>query len=99
MRLVILGRYKAKFKDCFLFLFFHKDGANVCAFHCLAKRFNYTMLYCNGINCFWLRNDILFPLLKIEINIIQKVLNPTFLYKFVHLNYAKSNKKWHQVTC
>ena len=74
-------------------------GGNVCAFFCLAKRFNYTMVYCNGINCFWIRNDILFSILNIEISIIQKVLNPTFLYKFVHLNYLKSPKKWHQVAC
>jgi len=74
-------------------------GGNVCAFYCLAKRFNYTMVFCNGINCFWMRNDILFSILSIEISTIQKVLNPTFLYRFVHLNYVKSNKKWHKVTC
>jgi hypothetical protein len=57
-------------------------GGSVCAFWCLAKRFSYTMVYCEkaGVNCFWLRNDLLENNLYnidhkiIQTNLIRKLL-------------------------
>ena len=36
-------------------------GGSVCAFYCLAKKNDYTMVYCEskGVNCFWIRYILL----------------------------------------
>ena len=76
-------------------------GANVCAFWCLAKLFDYTMVYCEtrGVDCFWMRNDLLKDYLKIDINIIQNTLVPDFLFKKLNFSYPSTNKQWHQIKC
>ena len=76
-------------------------GANVCAFWCLAKQFDYTMVYCEtrGVDCFWMRNDLLKDYLKIDINIIQNTLVPDFLFKKLNFSYPSTNKQWHQIKC
>lgn len=76
-------------------------GANVCAFWCLAKQFDYTMVYCEtrGVDCFWMRNDLLKDYLKIDISIIQNTLVPDFLFKKLNFSYPSTNKQWHQIKC
>ena len=76
-------------------------GANVCAFWCLAKQFNYTMVYCEtrGVDCFWMRNDLLYDYLKIDIHLIQNTLVPSFLFKKLNFSYPSTNKTWHEVKC
>ncbi len=76
-------------------------GGSVCAFYCLAKRFDYTMVYCEkaGVNCFWLRNDLLQSKLGVEINEIQDTLNPKFLYKKAAFTYKKTNDLWTEIVC
>ena len=82
------------------------DGANfhggsVCAFHCLAKQNQYSMVYCEsaGVNCFWIRNDIIEKYLKFKPEIVQKVLNPVFLHKRPGFVYQETGKVWHQIKC
>lgn len=72
-------------------------GASVCAFYCLAIRFDYTMIYCEsaGVNCFWVRSDLLKSLLNIEIGKIQKFLNPIVLFKRSRIPYADTQRQWH----
>ncbi len=76
-------------------------GGSVCAFWCLAKRFSYTMVYCDkaGVNCFWLRNDLVEKYLNIETKVVQSLLNPIFLYKKPGFVYPSTNKKWVDVSC
>ncbi len=76
-------------------------GASVCAYHCLAKRFGYTMVYCesNGVNCFMIRDDLLKKALKVDLALVRKVLNPAFLYKQLPFSYQPTNKPWHTVNC
>jgi hypothetical protein len=82
---------------------FHSNyhGGSVCAFQCLAKRFNYTMVYCEsaGVNCFWLRNDLLVQVLKVNISMFQKILTPLRLYKKPKFNYSPTGKPWFYVNC
>lgn len=75
-------------------------GANICAYFCLAIRFNYSMIYCEsqGINCFWMRNDILEKKIgPSSIKIIRKLLNATFLYQEQKAQYKELNKSWTQI--
>ena len=76
-------------------------GGSVCAFHCLAKRFNYTMVYCEkaGVNCFWLRNDLLKANLDVDVVKVQNILNPKFLYKKPGFTYRVTNDKWLNIQC
>jgi hypothetical protein len=72
-------------------------GASVCAFQCLAKKFGYTMVYCEsaGVNCFMIRDDLLKNVLKVDLNFVRQILNPTFLYKQLRFSYLPSDKPWH----
>jgi hypothetical protein len=77
-------------------------GGNVCAFYCLAQRFNYTMVYCEsiGVNCFWLRNDLLTRYLKVEASFFQKIINPPRLYRRPRFAHKPSNEtSWFHVNC
>jgi hypothetical protein len=76
-------------------------GGSVCAFQCLAKRFNYTMVYCEsaGVNCFWLRNDLLSRALNLDLNDVQHILNPTKLFKQPGFTYYSTGKPWTHVNC
>ncbi|CAF0852463.1 unnamed protein product [Brachionus calyciflorus] len=73
-------------------------GASLCAYYCLAIRFEYTMVYCEskGVNCFWIRNDILENKFKnIDAETIQKELNPNLLYRKVKEEYKEfSRRTW-----
>ena len=77
-------------------------GATTCAFYCLAKQFKYTMIYCEskGVNCFWIRNDLLKELLDIDISHIHKILTPNFLYdKDKSAYHSMMGRQWHIVNC
>jgi hypothetical protein len=76
-------------------------GGSMCAFRCLAKRFKYTMVYCEsaGVNCFWIRDDLLKEKLGFNIEIIQGMLTPKFLYKKLSFAYQSHAKTWEQVKC
>ena len=76
-------------------------GGSVCAFWCLAKRFDYTMVYCEtkGVNCFWIRNDLLYKFLNIDTSLIQNFLVPNFLYKRPGFTYPSTANKWHEIKC
>ncbi|RMZ97053.1 Signal recognition particle subunit [Brachionus plicatilis] len=76
-------------------------GASICAYFCLAYRFDYSMIYCEsqGINCFWIQNDILREKFgKLSINAIRNVLNATFLFKEQKEKYQEQNRRsWTQI--
>lgn len=74
-------------------------GASVCAFYCLAKRNNYTMVYCEsaGVNCFWIRDDLVKQILKVNITIIKKILHPKHLFKKSRFEYSEKRKEWHKL--
>jgi len=76
-------------------------GASVCAFYCLAKKFNYSMVYCEsaGVNCFWVRNDLLTSRLGVKSELIQKILKPELLYKKPGFVYKSTNNIWHRIQC
>jgi hypothetical protein len=76
-------------------------GGSVCAFYCLAKENDYSMVYCEsaGVNCFWIRNDIIKKYLKLDIKMLQKLLNPHFLFKKPGFVYPPTANKWHEVKC
>ena len=76
-------------------------GGSVCAFYCLAKRFGYTMVYCEkaGVNCFWIRNDYLESYLKVKAEVVQSILKPEYLYHRPRFDYDKSSDPWHRVKC
>ena len=81
---------------------FNYHGASVCAFYCLAKKFNYSMIYCekSGVNCFWIRNDLIEMKLNFSVNLLQNILNPKFLYKKLKNSYKNSTgKTWTYVNC
>ena len=61
----------------------HNLGTSMCAFYCLAQKYDYTMIYCEsaGLNCFWVKNEYVKSSLKFEVKFFQKVLNITTLYK------------------
>lgn len=77
------------------------SGASVCAFQCLAKRFNYTMIYCesSGVNCFWLRDDILFSLFQIETSVFKQMFTPAFLWSKPNFTTEHSEKVWQEIKC
>lgn len=74
-------------------------GASVCAFYCLARQFNYSMVYCEktGVNCFWVRNDILRDSLYIDAENLQRTLTPDFLYRPSKVSLEPSSKMWHNI--
>jgi len=76
-------------------------GASVCAFYCLAKQFNYTMIYCEkaGVNCFWVQNELLEKHLKVSAQIVQNILTPEFLFRKPKFVYHKTNKSWDYIKC
>jgi len=76
-------------------------GGSVCAFRCLAKKFEYTMVYCEsaGVNCFWVRNDLLEDNLGINSFLAQQVLTAQLLYKKPGFTYRSTNFKWEEITC
>lgn len=77
-------------------------GASVCAFYCLAKNSkSYTMIYCEskGVNCFWVRNDLLEKHLKINSEFVQSILTPEFLFRKPNFAYTKTTKSWQNITC
>lgn len=77
------------------------QGASLCAFDCLAKRFGYSVIYCEsaGINCFWIRNDLIQEHLKVEANLVQSVLTPKFLFRKAKNSLEISPKKWENIVC
>lgn len=76
-------------------------GGNICAYHCLAKRFQYTMIYCDSTcsTCFWVRNDLIRTLLRSNPHYVQAVLVPEVLYQKPIKRFPESNKAWHQIKC
>ena len=78
-------------------------GASLCAYQCLAKRFDYTIVYCEsaGVNCFWMRNDILRKIFQIKIAIFKRVLTNSFLrpWKSNRATNKSSQNKWHHIFC
>ena len=77
------------------------SGASVCAYQCLAKRFGYVMIYCEtaGVNCFWMRNDVLYDLFKIRNDLFRKILTPSFLWHKPSFAYHPTKNDWHHVKC
>ncbi len=75
-------------------------GASACAFHCLAIRFGYTMVYCEqkGVNCFWIRNDLLEKNLGISSQYVQEVLTSTYLFTKT-FEYFNTSKIWEKIIC
>lgn len=73
-------------------------GGSVCAFRCLAIRNGYTMVYCEsaGVNCFWIRNDLLQKNLNVDTQVVQRILTPTFLWKKPKFTYRNTNNVWEQ---
>ena len=76
-------------------------SASVCAFNCLAKKHNFTMVYCesSGENCFWIRNDFLANSLNVNISLVQSYLTPKFLYRPNGVDYKPENHDWVKVKC
>lgn len=76
-------------------------GGSVCAFRCLANKFRYTMVYCEtrGVNCFWVRNDLLENHLRVDVDFVRSILTPQFLFKSAYFGYRKSNKLWQYISC
>ena len=78
------------------------SGASTCAYQCLAKRFNYTMVYCEirGVNCFWLRDDILVKNLGITIGAsqVKNLFTPEFLYQKPFTDHL-SKFDWTEIKC
>jgi hypothetical protein len=76
-------------------------GASLCAFQCLAKRFDYTIVYCEsaGVNCFWMRNDLLYELFGIKVDVMWKALSVDFLWRKPDFVYRPTDKDWHRVKC
>lgn len=70
-------------------------GASVCAFYCLARRFDYSMVYCEkaGVNCFWVRNDLLKSLL-FDVASLQATLTPDVLYRPSKVALEPTTRKW-----
>jgi hypothetical protein len=77
------------------------SGASVCAFYCLAKRFGYTMVYCEsyGVNCFMIRDDLLEDALQIDVSFVKKILTPKFLYRRLRFSYEPSKEHWTTIEC
>ena len=76
------------------------SGANICAFYCLAQKFDYSMIYCEttGVNCFWIRNNYVQSSLKFDVKFFQSVLNTTVLFKTSsQLTEPNLDTKWQNV--
>ena len=76
-------------------------GASLCAFQCLAKRFDYTIVYCEEMNynCFWMRNDMLESYFKIKIDLVKEVLTDDVLRPERRKVFIPKTKKWYEVKC
>jgi hypothetical protein len=76
-------------------------GASVCAFRCLANRFNYTMIYCekSGVNCFWMRDDLLRTLTGFDVNLAKAIFTPEFLWIRPGFKYKVTNDLWENIIC
>lgn len=76
-------------------------GASVCAFKCLAEKFDYSLVYCEtfGVNCFWIRNDLIKQNLKLDVKLLQETLTTKFLWKKPNFNYKDSNREWYEIKC
>ncbi len=77
------------------------SGASSCAYQCLAKRFNYTMVYCEvrGVNCFWMRDDLLVSLLNVkDANVIKSRFTPEFVYPHKLVDHL-SKFDWTEIKC
>jgi hypothetical protein len=59
------------------------------------------MVYCElaGVNCFWIRNDLIKNNLGLNTNLLQSILTPQFLYKQPRFIYEDTNKDWVHVSC
>ena len=57
------------------------------------------MMYCEsaGVNCFWIRNDLVKNNLKLDVPVVQNILNPAFLFKKTAFVYSETDKKWFDV--
>ena len=75
-------------------------GASACAFRCLAMRYGYTMVYCDtlGINCFWLKDDLVEKYLGIPSKLVQGVLSSTYLFK-KSFEYFNTTNIWVEIVC
>lgn len=76
-------------------------GGSTCAFYCLAKQLDYTMVYCEstGTNCFWVRNDLVDKNLRLSYSLVQAVLTPDFLYQRPEHMRSQSNMSWEVIIC
>jgi hypothetical protein len=76
-------------------------GGSVCAFYCLAKNNNYTMIYCEskGVNCFWIRNEILEGYLDLKATYVQHILTPHYLFRNASFTYTRTNNPWTIIQC
>ena len=76
------------------------SGASVCAYQCLAQRFGYTMVYCEskGVNCFWLRDDMIGTKAGMDVALVKSVLTEQFLYPF-GLTEHSNQYKWTELSC
>ena len=75
-------------------------GASLYAFYCLARRYGYTMVYCERtrVNCFWVRNDLLEIFLREKAYVVQQILIPSVLNLALwkHPN-KKPTQIWHEI--
>lgn len=83
---------------------FDYRGGSVCAFDCLAKKNDYTMVYCEskGLKCFWIENSLIRAHLRVNTNLVQKILSPEFLYRNSAARYPEHDKAkidWLEVNC
>lgn len=77
-------------------------GASVCAFYCLARRFSFTMVYCESSRerCYWIRDDLVEAYLHTKARIVQEILNPVYLYhSSIGFSTHDSSKSWTRVDC
>jgi hypothetical protein len=76
-------------------------SGSVCAFYCLAKQNDYSVVYCesNAINCFMIRNDIIRDQLNLNVKLLQETLTPTFLQQKPNWKFHKTDKKWFEIKC
>ena len=51
------------------------------------------------MTCFWVRNDLLESTVGVDVEFIQKFLNPKFLYRKARFVYRRTNNKWQHINC
>jgi len=58
------------------------------------------MVYCEqkGVNCFWIRNDLLEKNLGISSQYVQEVLTSTYLFTKT-FEYFNTSKIWEKIIC